>query len=89
MSCSFSICACKTEGISFPLSFPISPTQFQGRILKPIYSGLVESSKFTLLKSFFFPIKEGGKGGCSGVFSAAQQVSDILTIDTAQNLNYC
>lgn len=55
MSSSSSICVCKTEGISFPFSFPISPTQFQGRILKPIYSGFVESSNFALSKiSFHF-----------------------------------
>lgn len=58
MSCSFSICVCKTEGISFPLSFSTSPTQFQGRILKPIHSGFVESSKSSSLKSFF-PHKRG------------------------------
>lgn len=53
MSCSSFICACETQGISFPFSLPASPTQLQVRILKPIYSGFVESSNFSTPKMSF------------------------------------
>lgn len=44
--------------LSFPFSFLTSPTQFQRRILKPIYSGFVESSNFAPSK-ISFPFKRG------------------------------
>lgn len=75
------------QGISFLLSFPTSPTRFQGRILKPIYSGFLALISPPL--KCLFLLKEDCKEGWSEVFPAAQQVSGFVTFDTAWSLYYC